>query len=543
MRQGNRAGEYALAGGAPQNQRNLATGLEPFVGEWTPALAAHLLRRTTFGVRGKALTDAAKMTMAQIISKLFESKPLPQPPLDPTTGKTFVDITTPIMNDFQYQRYVKGWWLLQMYNEGINIRETMTLFWHNHFSTEADVVADSRLSYQYLDVLRKNSVGNIKALTKDITINSAMLYYLNGNLNTAKKPNENYGRELLELFTIGKGVEITQGNYTNYTEDDVREAAKVLTGWTIVRSNSLVPVFNAGNHDSTDKKFSSAFQNTVIKGKTGANAGKDEISDLVEMIFKQEETSRYICRKLYRWFVWMDVDAATETNVIEPMAAIYRQNNYDIRPALEALFSSAHFYDMENIGAMIKHPITFLMEAIAETGVPIPDYTTKTADFYTLANKFIDMLTNLQMNPLDPPSVAGWQAYYQTPDFQRLWINTATLPNRNGYTDQLVSSGGRGINANFNVITYTQGKVSDMTDPRGVITALTTALFPIPISETAVEFILANVFLPNQPDYEWGQEWGQYVKNPTNQSYMNNVKNKLTALLKYAFRMAEYQLH
>jgi uncharacterized protein (DUF1800 family) len=141
-----------------------------------------------------------------------------------------------------------------------------------------------------------------------VTVDPGMLRYLNGDLNTAQKTNENYARELLELFTIGKGPEIAPGNYMNYTEQDVQQAARVLTGWRVLRNGDpSTSVFVATLHDSGDKQFSDAYGKIVIRGRSGATAGHDEHSELLDMIFSQEETARFFVRKIYRWLVFYEI--------------------------------------------------------------------------------------------------------------------------------------------------------------------------------------------------------------------------------------------
>jgi uncharacterized protein (DUF1800 family) len=180
-----------------------------------------------------------------------------------------------------------------------------------------------------------------------------MLYYLNGRLNTKRAPDENYARELQELFTLGKG------SGSKYTEDDVKQTARVLTGFTINPTTSPFSTsFVSANHDTGDKTFSSFYGNTVIKGRTGINAGMDELKDLLDMIFNVEEVSKFICRRLYKYFVYYELDSTIETNVIEPLAKVFRDNGYEIKPVLKTLFESEHFYDVWNRGAMIKDPLS-----------------------------------------------------------------------------------------------------------------------------------------------------------------------------------------
>jgi uncharacterized protein (DUF1800 family) len=196
-----------------------------------------------------------------------------------------------------------------------SIREKMTLFWHNHFATETVDVSNANLLYKHANLLRTKALGNFKQLVRDISLDPAMLVYLNGRVNTATAPDENYARELQELFTLGKE------NNPNYAEADVKAAAKVLTGWRVDTTvNTFPSYFTSSRHDATNKTFSSFYGNTTITGRTGTTAGDVELDDLLNMIFaKNVEVSRFMAKKLYRFFVHYDIDAAAETNVFQPL--------------------------------------------------------------------------------------------------------------------------------------------------------------------------------------------------------------------------------
>ena len=188
-----------------------------------------------------------------------------------------------------------------------------------------------------------------------------MLRYLNGYVNTASAPDENYARELQELFTLGKGPAV------QYTEADVRTAARVLTGWRINTTN-YTSYFDATRHDTAAKVFSSFYGGKTITGKTGA-AGATETDELIDMIFLKDEVSKFICRRLYRWFVYYKIDAAVELNIIEPLAKIFRDNNYEIKPVMRALLQSEHFYDVLNQGCLIKSPVDLIVGHLREFAV------------------------------------------------------------------------------------------------------------------------------------------------------------------------------
>lgn len=226
--------------------------LDPYSGSWTQKEARHLLRRTSFGVSQSLVNEAVSLGVSATINKLFTENALPDAPLkyvldglsngealDPSAsyGETWVngdvipveDANTSARNIILRfrSRSLYAWSYLQMQNSAMSIREKLTLFWHNHFVA---VNGNPHLEYYYMNLLRNNSLGNFKELTKQITIDPNMLRFLSGNQNINTAPNENYSRELLELFTVGKGDAVGNGDYTNYTEDDVVEIAKTLTG-------------------------------------------------------------------------------------------------------------------------------------------------------------------------------------------------------------------------------------------------------------------------------------------------------------------------
>jgi len=150
-----------------------------------------------------------------------------------------------------------------------------------------------------------------------------------------------------------------KGPNSKYTEDDVKAAARVLTGWNInPLTNPFTTTFLNTNHDTTDKKFSAFYGNTVIKGQSGINAGNTELDDMLTMMFKVDEVALYLCRKLYEFFVYYEIDETVETNVIVPLAKVFRDSGYDVKTVLKTLLSSEHFYDTWNRGCVIKDPIT-----------------------------------------------------------------------------------------------------------------------------------------------------------------------------------------
>ena len=530
----------------PEKVRTTA-GLEPYQGPWDARAAAHLLRRTILGPNSGEVASCASSSLDAVITLLLQDLPAPAPPIDPATGLTWTDKAFDSANDGKYQGYLTAWWMGLMANQGVALREKMVLFWHNHFVSEFSAVPDSRYMYRQNVLFRQYALGSVKGLVKAVTQDPAMLIYLNGTRSRGDGkniPDENYARELQELFTVGKGPQVGPGDYTNYTEQDVKAAAQLLTGWraTGYRDTQGTPVgsyFDPSRHDTKDKIFSAAYQNTTI---TGGTDGLRELNDLVEMIFRQAETARFLCRKLYRWFVYYDIDPVVEGLVIEPLADVMRRSDYEIKPVLDALFRSAHFFDPGNVGCLIKNPIDFVVGSCRALGIPLPQPATQAAVHYTLMGILRRTAATLQMDLMEPPDVAGWPAYYQGPDFHRLWVNTVTLPARWKFTDSLlsgISTGGSRFAADPIALAK---QASNPADPFVLVGEMAGNLFAIEVTGSQREYLVRQVLMADLPDYEWTAIWNAYTQDPNSAQKRNAALTKLNALLKFMLRMAEFEL-
>ncbi|RTQ47216.1 DUF1800 domain-containing protein [Hymenobacter gummosus] len=518
--------------------------LAPYAGTWGPVQAAHLLRRCVFGPTRAQLAAAAGSSLTQVLNGLLTAPAAPAPPVNVSATDTSVAIgqtwtAQAFDQNFEGVRRssLRAWWLGQLLSDS-TLQAKMWLFWHNHFVIELADVGDARYGYQYAELLRSQALGNVKQLCKDVTVAPAMLRYLNGNQSTATAPNENYGRELLELFTVGKGPIIGPGNYTTYTEADVQAAARVLTGWRD-NSTTIQGYYTASRHDTTTKQFSGAFQNQSIP-----NGGATEYQTLVDMIFGQAETARYLVRKLYRWFVYYVIDATTEQQVIQPLAAQLQQNGYNLAPVLRTLLASEHFFDAVNVGCYIKSPLEFSLGLLRQMEVAQPT-SSNVAQQYAVWD-YYNGLTNLQQQYLgDPPNVAGWPAYWQTPQFNELWINAVTLPRRNQVSDALLTTTGvtrSGFQLIIDPVAWAQSlPVQTSQDPNLLIRAFVDVLMPFPLTTNQLAF-LNDALLPGLPDFEWTDEWTQYLAAPTNTAKKNAVATKLRALLRVMLSQAEFQL-
>jgi len=524
----------------PSYESRTNTGLSPYSGNWGVKEAAHLLRRATFGANLDQINQAASSGRIAMVDQLLEDTAMPDPPLNVSELDTSVPIGETWINaqpGFYNQRRdsLLSWWTGLMVQQEVNLREQMVLFWHNHFVTKLEVILEARYMYYYSNLLRENALGNFRELTKEITVNPAMLRFLNGNTNRVGAANENYARELLELFTVGKGEQIGEGNYTNYTEDDVLAAARVLTGW-FDNINEVTSTFQANRHDTADKQFSSAFGNQVI-----SNNGDQEYIDLINMIFDQNETARAICRDLYKWFVYYDIDDDIEANVIEPMAQILIANDYEVKPVLRVLLNSEHFFDPENQGCMIKNPLTLTINPFRQFNVPFPNGSDVITQYKMWEFcKNVALLQEMELG--NPPSVAGWPAYYQEPQYQRIWINAAVLPFKQDFINFLIYSG-------FTVNDFTLfinpipivESIPNADDPNVLVQSLVDIALPLDILPEQKDF-LKGVLIPGLPDFEWTVEWNDYQSDPTNQEKLVAVGSKLQALFSALMTIAEYQL-
>ncbi len=300
--------------------------------------------------------------------------------------------------DRQVMAQIQSWWLARMIASPRPFEESLTLLWHNHFATSFRSVRNSYLMYQQNEMFRAHAMGSFADLLRNIVRDPAMIRYLNNDRNIKRSPNENLARELMELFSLGEG---------NYTERDIKEGARALTGYGR-RHNDFE--FRSGQHDSGQKH---------ILGRTGEYDG----DDFVEILLRQEVCPIFIAYKIYRHFV-ADVDVTIrgpQRTVIRALADELRKSDYALEPPLRTLLTSRHFYDPRIVGNKIKSPVQLIVGAVRSLGTP-------TRDIAMLSDAAAQMGQQL----FAPPSVAGWAG-------GRSWINTSTLFVRQNLTTFLLS--------------------------------------------------------------------------------------------------------
>jgi uncharacterized protein (DUF1800 family) len=536
--------------------------LDNFSENWTAKEARHLLKRTSFGITEMLVSEAVSLGLSGTIDQLFEQSPLPEPPLkyrldgtgddeiidpDANYGETWINglpIPTAATNQEKNKilnsrtRSLYAWSFLQMQNAGISIREKLTLFWHNHFVAEN---VNPHREFFYINILRTNALGNFKELTKQITTDPNMLLYLSGSQNSNTAPNENYSRELLELFSIGKGDAVGNGDYTNYTEDDVVQMAKALTGWRVRGLNSpetLTAFFSNNKHTSGDKNLSHRFNNAVI-----SENGENEYKDLIDKIFEQEECSKFITRQLYIWFVNVEISEEIETHIIEPLAEVIRDHNYEIEPALKILLSSEHFF--ENTFCMIKSPIDLMLSATKSLLLSAP--TTSILEEYEFSLILHLATSDVGQSIFHHPDVAGWKAYYQKPLYYKTWVNNYLLPKRLQYCKVLVTGGVLLIDEReYTVpplvpVLLIVSSITNADDPVVLIRSLANQLFNYEISQNQIDS-LKDILIPGLPDFEWTIEYSDYLGDPSDTPLRISIENKLRNLIGTMVQMSEFQI-
>jgi uncharacterized protein (DUF1800 family) len=493
--------------------RGVSSGLTPYSGPWTVNEVSHLLKRTMFGAKKSDIDYFLGLGMYDSVQELLTIPPVASPPLRDyglvevdgvfyddlgvAVGETWVNdlnmSSDPLAVGEINRRRVESlrkWLTGLMLNQNRSVAEKMLLFWHNHFSIQIEEVQDATYAYRHFQLLRDFKMGNVKELTRLICIDPAMLMHLNGYLNTKVAPDENFARELQELFTIGKGVD------SAYTEADVREAARVLTGWRI-NSTTLTSGIRANAHDTGTKQFSEFYNNRSIPGSAD---GLSELQALIDMIFDTTECSRFICRRLYKWFVYYEIDQATETNVIQPLADIFRNNNFEVLPVLDTLFRSEHFYDKLNQACYIKNPFDITVGTIRELNVPCPPYTDYQNGYPMFYNVYA-LAERMQMNLLQPPDVSGWPSYYQEPMHYELWVNSNSLPKRAKFTDELVASG-------IADLRQFVASAADPANPDEVVNHVTTYLLRYPLSDSSKTYVKNTFLLNGSADNSvWTSAW------------------------------------
>ena len=424
----------ALTGGAAHGQSSDRAAwqgdLEPIgAADWNYEFAAHLLERAGFGGTPAEIEALAELTPAEAVARLvrfegapagglapFEQSDIHDPGLEPfppsrpavtelarETGEALgIQVKPggnrrlqPVVNKFFYwlraslleTRRVAYWWANRMVASPRPLEEKMSLFWHGHFAVGESKVRDYRKLLAQLELYQRDGLGNFRDLMVALAQDPGMLSFLDAGVNVKGAPNENFAREIMELFTMGVG---------NYSERDIREAARAFTGWNY---EDLEFVVNAAQHDDSEKTF---------LGKTGRFDGVD----VIDIIMEQPVTAEYIAGKLYRFFARQELSPALQAE----LGTVFRDAAYEVRPLLETIFLSRDFYAPETVGTQIKSPVQLVVSTYRKLGLDgaagIPDFNSATGA--------------LGQSLFFPPTVAGWA-------HGRSWVTPGLLLERGNF--------------------------------------------------------------------------------------------------------------
>jgi uncharacterized protein (DUF1800 family) len=370
--------------------------------------ARHLLNRTGFDARIEAIDACAALSRREAVDRLLSgTRAIARTPIPAGAAEWSSPLRLRTLSDAERLRALaemreqglelRGWWIAEMIATDSPLTERMTLFWHNHFATSVQKVRSPALMQRQNALLRRHAFGSFGELLHAVSKDPAMLVYLDTARSRRDRPNENFAREVMELFTLGEG---------NYTERDVKEAARAFTGWSIDPETGQY-LFRPGIHDEGVK---------TVLGKAGSFRGED----VLDILLARPETADFISAKLWREFVSPAPRTGREKADLARAARQFRETGYSIRAALRELLLSESFWDAENRAALIKAPVDVVIGALRQFRVEVRDPT-----------PFAFVLRNLGQDLFAPPNVKGWPG-------GEAWINSQTLLARRQFLDRIL---------------------------------------------------------------------------------------------------------
>lgn len=514
-----------------------SSSLDTYVGPWEKAQAAHLTRRTHFGNKVSDLNRLRALGSASnAVNTIVDEAASAILPDDPSwyNSGTSGDILD--MYDIQFR------WMDRMYNGGL--MERMILFWSNHFAVSYQNMNDlpgkapnsySSHMYKYFKLLQTHGFGDFKELVRQVSKNSAMVYYLNNYNNSAGQPNEDFARELLELFTLGPK---DKDENDNYSEGDVAEVARAVTGWR-VNDATLSGYFDNSLYDAGSKN---------ILGQTDTF----DMDGVIDLIFDQkaDEVAWFLCRKLYVFFI----SAEPDNSAIQDLADHCISVNFNIAEVLKNLLSSAHFYEDRFMGSRIKSPIEIFISFLRQLEIAP---TSEIKEYIRVS------MQDLNEELLRPETVFGWSGY-NPPDSDGIpghyiWLNTNLMPSRwDNLTDLVYGYDGGGDL--YDPIRIAE-KVSDPSNPFSVAEDIAEHVLSLPLDQVGVREV-EEVFAGNPdlapdltgfPDYKinlskillgdipW-YEWTANTDADDNLFYEDTFAEKLRQYISYLIQLPAYQL-
>jgi hypothetical protein len=567
--------------------------LAPYTGEFGDAQKKHLLKRTMVGYASRHLKDLEGLTMDEAVDKIMTPHEMGEPvntyyldlsaeeykekylnddvgPGEPFISRPYKQINSPINNEILAEERFKSiftWIHRSFYEQPTSICWKLFLFLHN--LTPVNGGDGHKNTFAYIHLIYHGSFRNYRDFIKDLTLDPTMLQYLNLALSQKETPDENYAREIQELFTVGKRP------FSKFTEEDVREAARLLVGWNNDRDRQFEegweprPIFQDWNHDTGDKQFSDFYGNTKIQGREGQE-GKEELEDFLDMIFRTDESAIYLSRRLFQYFVYPVTTDYVENEIIKPLAEVMKSNDFNLAETLKVLLKSEYFYSEELYNSVIKSPYDFTFGLIKELDLfngslmswdfdnHIEYNSSNEEDRYFFDQRlfnhdyrgyyFFDWLTwhlgNQGMSILSPPSVSGWPAYYQDPIYDFFWINSVTITKRKRTSDP-ASTWGISVTNSTKLTVNLDEFISSFQEPENIdsfISELGDRFLGGPIPEPAYQRIRRSALGDSLSESYWTDAVLAFKSNPSKEM-RSLMQSRLSQFMHLLFQLNEIHLH
>jgi hypothetical protein len=571
--------------------------LAPYTGEFGDAQKKHLLKRTMVGYASRHLKDLEGLTMDQAVDLIMTPHEFGEPVNnyyfelsaeeykekygneDVGPGEPF--ISRPYIENYEgtnqierfgqeRQRAIESWIYRSMLEQPTSISWKFYIFFHNLTPVNIESSHSHKAQFIYHRLMYNGAFRSYKDFIYDLTIDPAMLSYLNLRLSRKETPDENYAREVQELFTVGKRP------FSKFTEEDVQSAARLLVGWDYDWSKThqnegteVHTIFHEWNHDTGDKQFSEFYGNKIIRGKEG-QAGREELNEFINMIFETDEVAIYLSRRLYQYFVYPILSDAVEETIILPLAEVMRSNNYNLSQTLSTLLKSEYFYAEELYDSMFKPPIDFSIgfhkefdlingdvgawdhdqqrEYLGRFPEDLSYFEEKFFDSEFRMNRIVNHIqwssSQQGMQIMNPPSVSGWPAFYQEPVYDLFWLNSVTIKSKKQITDS-VSRWGIYMDNNVNLRYDLKRLIESFNNPEDInafVEELTNRFFGAPIPEKALDRIKKIVLGDQLDERYWTEAVNQFKANQSRQNY-NTLYHKIQEFMFLAFQLNEIHVH
>jgi len=545
--------------------------LKQYQGEFGYTQKRHLLNRVLVGYAERHMKDLDGLNLDQAIDLIFKPQVLGEPvnnyyhdfppeeykkkylvedvkPGEPFIRKVLSKEIPGFPPEFagsERQGALDSWIYTSIYAQPTSVAWRLFMFLHT-LTPFMDDVGKQKSSYYSLKLTFEGAWRSYKDYMIDVTLSERMLELLNLKYSKKEAPDENFAREVQELFTVGKRP------FSKFTESDVKAAARLLVGWDTLYWENLIDEgfvtknnYKENNHDTGDKQFSKFYGNRLIKGKTGPDGGKIELKEFFDMIFETEEVSIYLSRRLVQFFVYPILNDYVEENIIKPLAQILKKNNYSLAETLKVLLKSEYFFAEEFYNSMIKSPMEFSMGMYKEFEVLKGNLAYDSYNSFfdedrkQFEPKYLDpiylsyrIFSQVRFHAIgrqgysigNPPSVSGWQAYYQEPVYDLIWINSDSIKRRKELAESIAKNGINFFdrpNVRFDMNLLLK-KIKDPSNINSFIRELAKIILGVDISE----------------NYYWSDAVNSFLNSPNRDNY-NTLYNRVGQILTQIFDLNE----